>query len=117
MPKSSDKPLEVINVVEHQTSKLLELQVEEENGNQVKVMNDKVNEGGKAFIDDLEAPQEDWIITQEEDGVQIEDLNVTQEVRMEELRQPTAGPELSEPLEVTILHSDVSDIVSTESPS
>ncbi|KAL7176589.1 hypothetical protein ACSBR2_030012 [Camellia fascicularis] len=63
VPKSSDKPLKGMNVVGHQSSKPLELQVEEENGNQAKVINDELNESERALIDGLKAPQEDLIVT------------------------------------------------------
>lgn len=117
VPKSSDEPLKGMNVVGHQSSKPLELQVEEENGNQAKVIIDEVNEGERALIDDLKAPQEDLIVTREEDEVKIEDLDVTKAVRSEELMHPAAVPDLIMPLKVMILQPEVSDVVPTKSPS
>ncbi|THG19373.1 hypothetical protein TEA_000899 [Camellia sinensis var. sinensis] len=76
-----------------------------------------VKEGEKALLSSSRAPQVDLIITQEEDVVQIEDLDVIQAVATKEKNQPAAGPELIMPLEFMILQSEVSGVVPTKSPS
>ncbi|THG23774.1 hypothetical protein TEA_011664 [Camellia sinensis var. sinensis] len=74
--------------------------------------------GKNNLIDDSKATQGDLIITREEDEVQIEDLDVTQAVRSEELMHPAAAvPELIMPLKVMILQPEVFDAVPTKSPS
>ncbi|THG18698.1 hypothetical protein TEA_022507 [Camellia sinensis var. sinensis] len=84
---------------------------------QQKVINSQIITGKNNLIDDSKAPQGAPIVTREEDEIQIEDSDVTQAARSEELMHPAAVPELIMPLKVMILQPEISDVVPTKSPT